>query len=272
MHTNKMRIKREYIDWRGLWVGEQNAEAEAFQAELFSIMKIRFESVNTLEELIEKLYSYEPSLILFPMDEHSFELLEGVRELKRFRRSVSIGLYSEKTERLQALVDEKLLTDIAPITGETRKDMIKVFHLLMHNMRYGVNLKSIMDRMPVSSDPIWHDVSFEIRRTHDMLSDKLADLGVRKHLKGHKYLIAAIAMQSLAFSVPDLNKIYAEIADYYEVTPKAVEKAIRYAIETAWVNGNIRYQHAMFGMSIDEDKGKPTNAEFIARLAVDFDR
>ena len=233
-----MRIKQEYVDWRGLWIGEYDEYAKGVQGVLRRSMKMRFISTDTLEDLVEKCYTYEPSLIVFPINEATLDMLDGV------------------------IIK----------TGDARRDGTKVYHALVRNMRYGVNLNTIMEKMPVSGEVEWHDVSFEIRRTHDMLSDKLADLGVRKHLKGHKYLIAAIAMQSLEFGVPDLEKIYERIADYYEVTPKAVEKAIRYAIETAWVNGDIRYQHAMFGMSIDEERGKPTNAEFIARLAVDIDR
>lgn len=266
-----MRVKEEYVDWRGLWMGEFNEYSSAVQRELKRIMKMRFFTFDTLEALIEKCYSYEPSLIVFPMNNASYELLEGVRDIKRFHRSVSVGIAESITDEMRKYVDDKVLTELVEITGDPRKDAAKLYHTLVRIMRYGVNLKAMMNQMPVSGELIWHDVSYEIRRTHDMLSDKLADLGVRKHLKGHKYLIAAIAMQSLEFSVPDLAKIYSQIADYYEVTPKAVEKAVRYAIETAWVNGDIRYQHAMFGMSIDEEKGKPTNAEFIARLAIDID-
>ncbi len=267
-----MRIKQEYVDWRGLWIGEYDEYAKGVQGVLRRSMKMRFISTDILEDLVEKCYTYEPSLIVFPINEATLDMLDGVRELKRFRRSVSIGLTEEADKRMKSMVSEKLLTELIIKTGDARRDGTKVYHALVRNMRYGVNLNTIMEKMPVSGEVEWHDVSFEIRRTHDMLSDKLADLGVRKHLKGHKYLIAAIAMQSLEFGVPDLEKIYERIADYYEVTPKAVEKAIRYAIETAWVNGDIRYQHAMFGMSIDEERGKPTNAEFIARLAVDIDR
>ena len=46
--------------------------------------------------------------------------------------------------------------------------------------------------------------------------------------------------------------------------------AVRYAIETAWVTGDIFYQQELFGMTVSEDRGKPTNAEFIARLALDL--
>ncbi len=123
--------------------------------------------------------------------------------------------------------------------------------------------------MPISNDICWHDYSWDDRFTREFISEKLDRLGVRKELEGHKYLIAAIAMNYAMRSVPEPVKLYSRIAEYYDTTPAAVEKAIRYAIETAWIVGDIDYQHMIFGMTIDEEKGKPTNSEFIARLALD---
>ena len=45
-----------------------------------------------------------------------------------------------------------------------------------------------------------------------------------------------------------------------------VERAIRHAIETAWLKGDLETQYRLFGNTIDESKGKPTNAEFLSRV------
>ena len=44
------------------------------------------------------------------------------------------------------------------------------------------------------------------------------------------------------------------------------ERLVRHAIETAWLKGDMERQYALFGNTVDEKRGKPTNSEFIARV------
>lgn len=44
-----------------------------------------------------------------------------------------------------------------------------------------------------------------------------------------------------------------------------VERGIRHAIEAAWDSGRVEEQYALFENTIDEKRGKPTNAGMIAR-------
>ena len=62
--------------------------------------------------------------------------------------------------------------------------------------------------------------------------------------------------------------LYPAIAERFDTTPSRVERAIRHAIESAW-NGrnNIQAVNKFFRYSIRNDKGKPTNSEFIALIA-----
>jgi two-component system response regulator (stage 0 sporulation protein A) len=46
-----------------------------------------------------------------------------------------------------------------------------------------------------------------------------------------------------------------------------VERAIRHAIEVAWSRGNVEIINSLFGYTIDVNRGKPTNSEFIAMIA-----
>jgi two-component system response regulator (stage 0 sporulation protein A) len=46
-----------------------------------------------------------------------------------------------------------------------------------------------------------------------------------------------------------------------------VERAIRHAIEVAWSRGQVDTINKLFGYTIHNDKGKPTNSEFIAMVA-----
>ena len=56
------------------------------------------------------------------------------------------------------------------------------------------------------------------------------------------------------------------IAKQYNTTPSRVERAIRHAIEVAWSRGKMDTIDEMFGYTINNGKGKPTNSEFIALI------
>ncbi len=48
---------------------------------------------------------------------------------------------------------------------------------------------------------------------------------------------------------------------------KVCLRAIRHAIEVAWGRGQQEAVESIFGYTISESKGKPTNSEFIAMIA-----
>ena len=61
--------------------------------------------------------------------------------------------------------------------------------------------------------------------------------------------------------------LYPEIARKFNTTSSRVERAIRHAIEVAWVRGNIDAISDIFSYTISYHKSKPTNSEFIAMIA-----
>lgn len=97
----------------------------------------------------------------------------------------------------------------------------------------------------------------------------LHEIGVPAHIRGHLYLREAI---SLVFNnIELLNSItkalYPTIATKYKTTASRVERAIRHAIEVAWMRGNIDAITHLFSYTISYHKSKPTNSEFIAMIA-----
>lgn len=57
---------------------------------------------------------------------------------------------------------------------------------------------------------------------------------------------------------------------FYKTTPSRVERAIRHAIEISWTRGDIKLMEDLFGNSIDFDRSRPTNSEFLTTLADRF--
>jgi hypothetical protein len=101
------------------------------------------------------------------------------------------------------------------------------------------------------------------------VTEIIHEVGVPAHIKGYHYLRDAIIM-----SVEDMEMLgavtkvlYPAIAKKHNTTPSRVERAIRHAIEVAWSRGRIETIEELFGYTIHEGKGKPTNSEFIALIA-----
>lgn len=97
----------------------------------------------------------------------------------------------------------------------------------------------------------------------------LHELGVPSHIKGYSYIREGII---LVFDDPSLSsaitkELYPAIAKKYDTTTSRVERAIRHAIEVSWNRANWELMEEVFGYSVDIDKAKATNSEFIVTLA-----
>ncbi|MBQ6795425.1 MAG: sporulation transcription factor Spo0A [Clostridia bacterium] len=94
-------------------------------------------------------------------------------------------------------------------------------------------------------------------------------VGVPANIKGYQYLRDAIIM-----SINDTElinavtkQLYPKVAEKHNTSPSRVERAIRHAIEVACVRGSEEELYSLFGYTVNNDKGKPTNSEFIAMIA-----
>jgi len=109
-------------------------------------------------------------------------------------------------------------------------------------------------------------------QTIDMISqitNIMHEIGVPAHIKGYMYLREAINLL-----VNDINllssvtkELYPMIGEKFNTTASRVERAMRHAIEVAWSRGQVATINKIFGYSINNEKGKPTNSEFIAMVA-----
>ena len=97
----------------------------------------------------------------------------------------------------------------------------------------------------------------------------LLELGSPDHLVGHPYVIRAILL--VVGDQLYINHItfglYPQLAAEFDTSPARVERAIRHLIEVTWVRGDLDVLDKYFGNTISASRGKPTNGEFIARIA-----
>ena len=102
-----------------------------------------------------------------------------------------------------------------------------------------------------------------------LVTNVIHEVGVPAHIKGYQYLRDGIIM--VIEDIEVLNQItkqlYPDLAKKHKTTPSRVERAIRHAIEVAWNRGQLDVVESIFGYTINANKGKPTNSEFIAMIA-----
>ena len=97
----------------------------------------------------------------------------------------------------------------------------------------------------------------------------LHELGIPSHIKGYQYIREGVG---IVFEHPETiggitKELYPELAHKFDTTVSRVERAIRHAIEVSWNRGSWELMEEIFGHSVDIDKAKPTNSEFIVTIA-----
>ena len=97
----------------------------------------------------------------------------------------------------------------------------------------------------------------------------LHELGVPSNLKGYNFIREGIILvySNSNYIGSITNELYPFLARRFNTTVSCIERAIRHAIEVSWNRGNWDLMEDLFGHSVDVDKAKPTNSEYIVTIA-----
>ena len=135
-------------------------------------------------------------------------------------------------------------------------------------------VSSVIDRIKdVYSLKTSKVIDGEKRNKSRVIDEKISNIfitvGIPAHIKGYMYLREAITMvvNDMELLSAITKELYPSIAKKYNTTASRVERAIRHAIEVAWGRGQVEAINKLFGYTIQNSKGKPTNSEFIAMVA-----
>ena len=101
------------------------------------------------------------------------------------------------------------------------------------------------------------------------VTNLLHALGIPSHIKGYQYIRSAILMvyDNPSFIGGITKELYPDLSIKFNTSITRVERAIRHAIEVSWTRGDIDLMEEIFGHSVDIDRAKPTNSEFIVTIA-----
>lgn len=235
------------------------------------------------------------------------EAQERLEAIKDYFKNVSdvtvIGTYTDGNSLLNALrvtqTDVLLLDLIMPFCDgmkvieelRTRKEKYcqphKIIVMTQFTSNYITNKLNQLNVDYVLMKPIDINNFYQLivgmndfQTTSEYVEDLIVDLdseittllhevGVPAHIKGYLYLREAITMvyHNLDLLGSITKILYPDIAGKYCTTSSRVERAIRHAIEVAWIRGNVEAISEIFSYTISYNKSKPTNSEFIAMIA-----
>ena len=160
--------------------------------------------------------------------------------------------------------------NVIVLTGYNTLDIVK--QISLYNISYFM-LKPFdlndLEYQIVNINETRNNMILNNRELQTNISILLHSLGVPSHVKGYEYIREGIG---LMYDTPSMigaitKEMYPAIAVKYNTTSSRVERAIRHAIEISWSRGDYALMEDIFGNSVDFDRAKPTNSEFIATLA-----
>ena len=189
------------------------------------------------------------------------EKLAGIKHKPKVIIPTSFGQESMTQRAVQLGADYFILKPFDLNTlGKRIRQLVGADEIIASNTNSSYVYNNDQDSLIKNSSP----KSIEIEVTK-----MIQQMGVPAHVKGYQYLRDAIVLviNDVSLLGAVTKELYPMIAKKYTTTPSRVERAIRHAIELAWDRGNIEFMNKFFGYTINVDRGKPTNSEFIAMVA-----
>ncbi len=240
------------------------------------------------EEALEKVKEKEPNILLLDI---IMPVLDGIGVLEKLKCEEMQG-YNPKIIMLTAFGHEDITQKAVDLGANYY--ILKPFNMeilvkRINQMYYGLenenNYENSLDKKNIKSEFIEYsnhlndkykteangkyDESLLSRDLEAEVTNIIHEIGVPAHIKGYLYLREAIMMviEDIDLLGSVTKELYPKIAEKYITTPSRVERAIRHAIEVAWNRNDLDTIKGFFGYTIDTEKGKPTNSEFIAIVA-----
>lgn len=227
------------------------------EQENFAVVGVAYNGVEGLKLVREK----EPDILVLDLIMPHLDGIGVMEELNRQNLSGKI-----KTIILTAFGQEEVTKRVVELGASYY--IMKPFDL----DKLAERIRQMMKPPKGSSNGYAISTSRESRKEVDLdvrITEVMHQLGVPAHIKGYIYLREAIELviKDIEYLGAVTKELYPSVAAKYNTTPSRVERAIRHAIEVSWDRGNIAALNKYFGNTVSASSGKPTNSQFIAKIA-----
>lgn len=189
--------------------------------------------------------------------------MDGYNILRRIKEGKD-NIHVDHIICISALVNDRILNIISNFGG----DMFLIKPFTASSLLDCI--QTVLEQDEKDATPQFVDNESSTISIEKRLSYLLHEIGIPANIRGYNYLRTGILLtyENQDQYVGQITKVlYPEIAKTYKTTSSRVERAIRHAIEVAWNRGNIDTIDEIFGYSINANKAKPTNSEFIAMIS-----
>ncbi len=246
-------------------IADENSAGRALIKECFLRAGCRYieEAVNG-EDALSKIGRIHPDVVIIDIWMSKVDGLSVVRSAKALSYGndkppviIMTSPISNQNIFVQALQAGAELCLIKPIN---QSNLIEYVESMLKNRNQKPEAIQAQEKSEVTDNT--PDIEAQVTRI-------IHQIGVPAHIKGYQYLRTAILLtvkdSDIINSVTKV--LYPSVAKKYQTTTSRVERAIRHAIEVAWDRGDVDTLNSYFGYTIQNNRGKPTNSEFIAMIA-----
>lgn len=232
------------------------------------------DNINLIKMVQE--YFKDNDLININLQAHDGE--EGIRILEENKEKIDLiildlimpnkdGIYV-LGEMKKRGIDKKVIVATSYNSSEVIREVSEygVSYYILKPFDLNVLEKRIKE---ITNKKESEEIDFYTSNLQVSITKMLHELGIPSHIKGYGYIREAV---SIIFENPEViggitKELYPALAQKFNTTVSRVERAIRHAIEVSWNRGNLEFMEELFGFSVDIDRAKPTNSEFIVTIA-----
>lgn len=239
--------------------------------------KIRIFMVDDNREVVREVKEYFKNHAVIEVKGHAYDGEEALNQLVLKENDYDLIVMDliipsmDGLSVLEELKKREIHKKSIVITGMNSLESIKkctevgVNYYMLKPFKHEALENHIISTIKSQSD----ELVVQEKDLKQAITTLLHSLGIPSHIKGYMYIRDGV---SLMYNDPSMigaitKELYPEIASKYDTTTSRVERAIRHAIEVSWTRGDYELMEEIFGHSVDYDRAKPTNSEFIATIA-----
>ena len=230
---------------------------------LINMVKEYFKSSNDVEVVLEA-YDGEQGIKMIESNQDKYDLI--VLDLIMPKKDGMYVLEEMKKRNINKKVIVATSYNASDVIREVSEYGVSYFILKPFEL---VDLEKRIVEAGRKNDKQTKNIDFYHNNLQISITKILHELGIPSHIKGYQYIREGIG---IIYEHPETiggitKELYPELAEKFDTTVSRVERAIRHAIEVSWNRGNWELMEEIFGHSVDIDKAKPSNSEFIVTIA-----
>jgi two-component system response regulator (stage 0 sporulation protein A) len=215
---------------------------------------VYIEGLEAADRILDSIAEHQPNIVLLDLDlppQGGFPVLGEIR--KRWSNDTLPIIMLARSHKAEAHLTQ------AVALGASYFILRPVDLVVLENRV----------RQLLNTTPLVIDNGLSLKQVQEICVRYFDAMGIPPHYKGYRYLIEGIWLASLhpTWLSSMTKKLYPAIGQRFGTSGSQVERAMRYALDMTWEKGVLEELYRLFPYEVRENKGKPTNSAFIAKMA-----